>query len=71
MNILLKIDGMTCQNCARHVREALHKVAGVESAEVDLGNGTALVQASGTDMHAAALVHAIEEAGYGAELGEE
>lgn len=68
MNILLKIDGMTCQNCARHVREALQKVAGVESAEVDLGNGTALVQARGGDMHAAALVHAVEQAGYAAEL---
>lgn len=37
----LKIEGMTCQNCARHVREALQGVPGVEYAEVDLDGGLA------------------------------
>ena len=30
----LKIGGMTCLNCVRHVREALQEVPGVEYAEV-------------------------------------
>ena len=30
------VKGMTCMNCANHVKEALLKVDGVTSAKVDL-----------------------------------
>jgi len=66
MSVLLKINGMTCQNCARHVREALQKVPGVTSAEVDLAGGAAVVQGGGENT--AALLQAVAKAGYGAEL---
>ena len=34
-----RVDGMTCQNCVRHAREAAESVAGVSRATVDLGRG--------------------------------
>jgi copper chaperone CopZ len=66
MKIHLKIDGMTCQNCVRHVRGALQKVAGVESAEVDLDQGAASVQ-TGDGTVTAELIQAVQQAGYKAE----
>jgi mercuric reductase len=37
----LKITGMTCDSCAAHVKEALEKVPGVQSALVSYPKGTA------------------------------
>ena len=62
MTQVLKIDGMSCQNCARHVREALQQVPGVEYAEVDLDAGRARVK--GGDANMGAMVKAVSEAGY-------
>lgn len=58
----LKVDGMTCQNCVRHAREALEAVPGVSSAEVDLDCGTAVVQHEGADIDA--MIAALDEEGY-------
>lgn len=61
----LRVTGMTCSNCARHVREALVSVPGVQSAEVHLEQGTATVRWSEGDSHdAAALLKSLDEAGY-------
>jgi Cu+-exporting ATPase len=61
----LRVTGMTCANCARHVREALVSVPGVQSAEVQLEQGTASVRWSDGDSHdAAALLKSLDEAGY-------
>jgi len=60
----LRIDGMTCQNCARHVREALQQVPGVEYAEVDLDAGRARVKAGPAPPQLNALVDAVTRAGY-------
>lgn len=60
----LRIEGMTCGGCARHVREALAALPGVESADVgDWREGTATVaaNASVTDE---ALAKAVGGAGY-------
>lgn len=43
------IDGMTCQNCVRHVTEALEQTPGVASAKVDLKSATAIVQLAEPD----------------------
>lgn len=60
----LRIEGMTCDGCARHVREALAAVPGVESADVgDWREGTATV-AGGAAVTDEALVKAVEKAGY-------
>ena len=37
----LKITGMTCDSCAAHVKEALEKVPGVQSALVSYPKGAA------------------------------
>jgi Cu+-exporting ATPase len=66
----LKIGGMTCQNCARHVREALQEVPGVAYAEVDLDSGRARVKISETNgiegprPDLKALMEAVAQAGY-------
>ena len=65
MTTILKIGGMTCQNCARHVREALLNVPGVELVDVTLDPGQARVESDGAELKA--LVEAVERAGYTAE----
>jgi len=56
--------GMTCSHCKTAVTEEVTKVDGVRSVEVDLD--TKLVQVHGTDLDAAAVLSAIDEAGYDA-----
>jgi Cu+-exporting ATPase len=62
MTNVLKIGGMSCQNCARHVREALQGVPGVDYAEVDLDSGVARVKGNGVAL--GAMVEAVAGAGY-------
>jgi len=40
----LRVTGMTCNNCARHVTEAAQKIPGVHSATVSLSEGRASVR---------------------------
>jgi heavy metal translocating P-type ATPase len=61
----LAITGMTCASCVRSVETALAHVPGVASAEVNLANERATVRTTGS-VAPAALVHAVERAGYGA-----
>lgn len=39
------IEGMTCNNCVRHVETALGELAGVTSVKVDLAEKKAVVEA--------------------------
>ncbi|HMJ90241.1 MAG TPA: cation-translocating P-type ATPase [Candidatus Acidoferrum sp.] len=67
----LRVRGMTCQNCARHVREALQAVPGVTQAAVDLEAESAGIRWSDEaqpDIEAA--VQAVVEAGYEAGVAE-
>ena len=65
----LKIAGMTCDSCAAHVKEALEKVPGVQSAEVSYAQGAAqLSVAPGTALDA--LVAAVAVLGYQAALAD-
>lgn len=57
---------MTCGHCQSAVKDALESVEGVESAEVDLEQGTAQVEGNA---HTAKLIAAIEEEGYRASAG--
>ena len=65
-SLSLSIDGMTCASCVTRVEKALRKVPGVESATVNLATERAEVQTSAGD--AAALLAAIEKAGYAAHV---
>lgn len=58
----LNVQGMTCRSCAAHVQRALGGVAGVEAANVDLSEKTAVVTGSGIE--ARELIEAVQEAGY-------
>lgn len=63
MQIALKIDGMTCLGCSRHVTQALERVPGVRSAALDYRAGEATIN---TDriVPVDALTKAVERAGY-------
>ncbi len=67
MKITLQIIGMTCQNCVRHVREALASVTGVEDATVDLATGIAIVSGQANVLD---LILAVREQGYEAKITE-
>ena len=54
----MKIGGMTCPKCVKHVKNALEGVAGVEEAIVDLDSGTAVVKLS-ADVADEALIAAV------------
>ena len=73
----LAVSGMTCGGCASTVENALRNSSeGVVDVRIDLAGGTALVAASaswlldseGRDGAASALVRAVEDAGFGAEV---
>ena len=62
---------MTCQNCARHVTDAIQSVPGVRSASVMLESGRATVRwASDASQNIPAVVQAVAAAGYEAGLVE-
>ena len=58
----LPIEGMSCASCVRRVEKALRAVPGVQSAVVNLATERASL--SGDTLDRAALVRAIEKAGY-------
>lgn len=64
-DVTLKITGMTCGHCVRATTKALEAVPGVKSAEVTLEPGGAVVHG---EADVAALIAAVEEEGYEAEL---
>lgn len=59
----LRITGMTCNNCVRHVVSALQKVPGVTKAEVSLPESQAMVDHDDLTT-LPALLAAVESAGY-------
>ncbi|WP_168405772.1 heavy metal translocating P-type ATPase [Acinetobacter indicus] len=60
---ILSIQGMTCASCVGRVEKALKKVDGVEQANVNLATEQAVVESS-VPLDRAALVKAVERAGY-------
>ena len=63
----LHVEGMKCNKCAGHVREALEAVPDVESAEVSLDEKRATVHLTG-NVPDEMLTGAIVEAGFKAEM---
>ncbi len=64
LSTTLKVTGMTCPHCVMNVTKALQAVPGVESADVSLERGEAVVSGvAGRE----ALVQAVKTAGYEAE----
>lgn len=59
----LSIEGMMCQNCVRHVMNALNGLSGVEDVSVSLEEKKAVVTAS-DNVTEEMLVNAVTEEGY-------
>ena len=62
----LVVTGMTCASCVASVEDALRGVEGVRGADVNLATERARVDVDPAHANDAALVRAIERAGYGA-----
>jgi copper ion binding protein len=63
MKTTLKIEGMSCDHCVKHVTEALEGIQGVASAKVSLKNKNAEVEHDDT-VNLEAMKAAVVEAGY-------
>ncbi|CAN5441597.1 cation transporter [soil metagenome] len=61
-NTILLVPGMTCGHCEAAVKSEVGKVAGVTDVSVDLA--TKLVTVTGVALDHAALVAAVDEAGF-------
>ena len=60
----LRITGMTCNGCVKHVDAALRAVPGVSAVEVKLADHQAKVVHDPERSPVASLVAAVEQAGY-------
>jgi copper chaperone CopZ len=60
--ITYSVPGMSCGHCQAAITAEVNAVAGVDSVDVDLE--TKLVRIAGESLDDAALVAAIDEAGY-------
>jgi len=61
-DLVLKVEGMTCQHCVARVKKTLEGFDAVEEATPSLSSGQVCVR--GDHLDAAALVQAVEKAGY-------
>jgi len=64
----ITVEGMTCAACQSHVQRALEQTPGVEKASVNLMTGQAMVSFDPAVVAPLALVEAIRDTGYEAEL---
>lgn len=65
MQTELKVTGMSCGHCVRAVEKALGALPGVEAVQVSLEEGKATVQGNADTQ---AMIAAVKEEGYGAEV---
>ena len=61
----LKVDGMNCGSCVKHINAALHSVAGINEIVVDLKSNQVTVIGS---MDTAAVIGVLRDAGYPAHV---
>ncbi len=59
MSRIITIEGMSCQNCVKHVKSALEDVKGLTKIEVEVGK--AVVDGDASDKE---IKDAIEDMGY-------
>ena len=60
--LIYSVPGVSCAHCAQAIRGEVSQLPGVESVEVDLAAKTVMVD--GRSLDEAAVVAAIDEAGY-------
>jgi copper chaperone len=66
-NTVIKVGGMSCQGCVKNITGVLSALPGVASAEVSLEVAEARVAFDAQAVTRAALLEAIEDAGFDAE----
>lgn len=66
MNTEYQVSGMTCSHCERAITSEIAELSGVETIEVSAATGRLLVGSS-VPLDDAAVIAAVEEAGYAAE----
>ncbi len=62
-NMTIKVKGMMCQHCEKHVKDAIEKLENVVSAAASHETGTVEIQTSG-EVSKESLKQAVTEAGY-------
>ena len=62
MKTTIKVDGMKCPHCAARVKKAAEGIENVNSADVDLENGKAVLDHESADI--AAVINAINDLGF-------
>lgn len=62
------VTGMSCSACSAHVEKAVSRVPGVDQVQVNLLQNSMVVEYEDEATDAAAIIHAVEEAGYGASV---
>ena len=65
---ILRIQGMSCGNCVRHVTGALEKLEGVRSVDVSLAEKRARVEHDPSRPTVEQMIAAVDDAGYESEL---
>ena len=62
------VTGMSCSACSAHVEKAVSRVPGVDQVQVNLLQNCMVVEYEDEATDAAAIIHAVEDAGYGASV---
>lgn len=57
------IEGMSCEHCVKHVKEALSELSGVISVTVNLAAKTAVIETAG-DVDDETIKSTIDDVGY-------
>ena len=63
-----QVTGMTCSACSAHVEKAVNKLEAVSKAEVSLMTNSMSVEYNADVISPQDIIHAVEQAGYGASL---
>lgn len=66
--VKINVGGMTCGGCVKSVATVLEKLEGVNKADVDLDSAYAQVTFDPAKVQTAALLEAVEDAGFDASL---
>lgn len=62
------VTGMSCSACSAHVEKAVSRVPGVDQVQVNLLQNSMVVEYEDEATDVAAIIHAVEDAGYGASV---
>ncbi|QEY26680.1 heavy-metal-associated domain-containing protein [Neisseria zalophi] len=66
--VKINVGGMTCGGCVKSVTTVLEQLEGVNKADVDLDSASAKVTFDPAKVQTAALLEAVEDAGFDASL---